>query len=34
MEGRKIYEFALNQVPQAMKLPDKSGVAIDQVKKC
>ncbi len=34
MQGRKIYEFALNQVPQAMKsCLDKSGVAIDDVKK-
>jgi 3-oxoacyl-[acyl-carrier-protein] synthase-3 len=34
MLGRKIYEFALNNVPQAMKLAlDKSGVAIDDVKK-
>jgi len=34
MQGRKIYEFALNYVPQAMKsCLDKSGVAIDDVKK-
>ena len=34
MHGRKIYEFALNQVPQAMKdCLDESGVAIDDVKK-
>lgn len=34
MHGRKIYEFALQQVPQAMKnCLDKSGVAIDQLKK-
>ena len=34
MLGRKIYEFALNNVPQAMKLAlDKSGVGIDEVKK-
>jgi 3-oxoacyl-[acyl-carrier-protein] synthase-3 len=34
MHGRKIYEFALSQVPQAMKsCLDKSGVAIDDVKK-
>lgn len=34
MQGRKIYEFALNQVPQAMKsCLDKSGVPIDDVKK-
>lgn len=34
MHGRKIYEFALQQVPQAMKnCLDKSGVAIDQIKK-
>jgi 3-oxoacyl-[acyl-carrier-protein] synthase-3 len=34
MHGRKIYEFALNQVPLAMKsCLDKSGVAIDDVKK-
>ena len=34
MLGRKIYEFALNNVPQAMKIAlDKSGVAIDDVKK-
>ncbi|MFV5694813.1 3-oxoacyl-ACP synthase III family protein [Flavobacterium sp. LB3P122] len=34
MYGRKIYEFALNQVPAAMKsCLDKSGIAIDDVKK-
>lgn len=34
MLGRKIYEFALNNVPLAMKNAlDKSGVAIDDVKK-
>lgn len=34
MHGRKIYEFALNNVPNAMKLAlDKSGIAIDDVKK-
>ena len=34
MLGRKIYEFALNNVPQAMKLAlDKSSVTIDDVKK-
>ncbi|MBF7090740.1 ketoacyl-ACP synthase III [Flavobacterium sp. ALJ2] len=34
MYGRKIYEFALNQVPAAMKTClDKSGIAIDDVKK-
>lgn len=34
MHGRKIYEFALNNVPQAMKsCLDKSGVSIDDVKK-
>ena len=34
MLGRKIYEFALNNVPQAMQIAlDKSGVAIDDVKK-
>lgn len=34
MHGRKIYEFALNQVPQAMKAClDKSGVDIKDVKK-
>ena len=34
MHGRKIYEFALNNVPQAMKAAlDKSGVEIDEVKK-
>ena len=34
MQGRKIYEFALNQVPLAMKsCLDKSGVSIDSVKK-
>ena len=34
MYGRKIYEFALNTVPAAMKsCLDKSGLAIDDVKK-
>jgi 3-oxoacyl-[acyl-carrier-protein] synthase-3 len=34
MQGRKIYEFALNHVPNAMKsCLDKSGVAIKDVKK-
>ena len=34
MYGRKIYEFAITHVPQAMKdALDKSGVAIDDVKK-
>jgi len=34
MHGRKIYEFALNHVPLAMKsCLDKSGVSIDDVKK-
>ncbi len=34
MYGRKIYEFALNHVPLAMKeCLDKSGIAIDDVKK-
>lgn len=34
MHGRKIYEFALNNVPNAMKTAlDKSGVDIDEVKK-
>lgn len=34
MHGRKIYEFALTNVPNAMKTAlDKSGVSIDQVKK-
>lgn len=34
MQGRKIYEFALTKVPAAMKIAlDKSGVAIDEVKK-
>lgn len=34
MFGRKIYEFALNQVPKAMKeCVDKSGIAIDDIKK-
>ncbi len=34
MHGRKIYEFALTNVPNAMKTAlDKSGVAIDDVKK-
>ena len=34
MHGRKIYEFALTNVPNAMKTAlDKSGVSIDEVKK-
>jgi 3-oxoacyl-[acyl-carrier-protein] synthase-3 len=34
MHGRKIYEFALNNVPNAMKAAlDKSGVLISEVKK-
>nr|WP_294926051.1 ketoacyl-ACP synthase III [uncultured Flavobacterium sp.] len=34
MYGRKIYEFALSQVPSAMKsCLDKSGIPIDEVKK-
>ena len=34
MQGRKIYEFALSNVPQAMKsCLDKSGVAIEDIKK-
>ncbi|MFE3872071.1 3-oxoacyl-ACP synthase III family protein [Flavobacterium sp. ZS1P70] len=34
MYGRKIYEFALNTVPAAMKsCLDKSGIGIDEVKK-
>ena len=34
MHGRKIYEFALTNVPKAMKSAlDSSGVSIDQVKK-
>ena len=34
MHGRKIYEFALNNVPLAMKQAlDKSGVPIDKIKK-
>ena len=34
MYGRKIYEFALSKVPQAMKeCLDKSGVKIEEVKK-
>jgi len=34
MHGRKIYEFALNNVPNAMKAAlDKSGVSISEVKK-
>ncbi len=34
MHGRKIYEFALNNVPNAMKeCLDKSGIAIENVKK-
>lgn len=34
MHGRKIYEFALKQVPEAMKsCIDKAGIKIDQIKK-
>ena len=34
MHGRKIYEFALNNVPNAMKTAlDRSGIPIDEVKK-
>ncbi len=34
MHGRKIYEFALSQVPQAMKsCLDKSGIPIGDIKK-
>ncbi len=34
MHGRKIYEFALNNVPKAMKIClDKSGIDISEVKK-
>jgi 3-oxoacyl-[acyl-carrier-protein] synthase-3 len=34
MHGRKIYEFALNNVPAAMKSAlDKTGIVIDEVKK-
>jgi len=34
MDGRKIYEFALNNVPKAMKTAlDKGGIDIDEVKK-
>ncbi|HAN77804.1 MAG TPA: 3-oxoacyl-ACP synthase [Bacteroidales bacterium] len=34
MHGRKIYEYAITQVPQAMKIAlDKSGVPIEKVKK-
>lgn len=34
MHGRKIYEFALNNVPKAMKTAlDRSGVSINEVKK-
>ena len=34
MQGRKVYEFALNKVPQAMKLCfDESGYEIDKLKK-
>jgi 3-oxoacyl-[acyl-carrier-protein] synthase-3 len=34
MQGRKIYEFALNEVPKAMKsCLDQTGIPIDQVKK-
>ena len=34
MQGRKIYEFALNEVPKAMKdCLDESGIPISEVKK-
>lgn len=34
MHGRKIYEYSLNNVPQAMKLAlDKSEIPVDQLKK-
>jgi 3-oxoacyl-[acyl-carrier-protein] synthase-3 len=34
MQGRKIYEFALNEVPKAMKdCLDKSGIPISEIKK-
>lgn len=34
MKGRKIYEFALNYVPQAMKdCVDKAGIGISEIKK-
>ena len=34
MEGRKIYEFALSKVPEAMKAClDKAGIGISEVKK-
>jgi 3-oxoacyl-[acyl-carrier-protein] synthase-3 len=34
MQGRKIYEFALNEVPKAMKsCLDQTGIPIDKVKK-
>lgn len=34
MQGRKIYEFALNEVPKAMKsCLDQTGIPIEQVKK-
>jgi 3-oxoacyl-[acyl-carrier-protein] synthase-3 len=34
MQGRKIYEFALNEVPKAMKsCLNQTGIPIDQVKK-
>ncbi len=34
MHGRKIYEYSLNNVPQAMKVAlDKSGIPIEDVKK-
>jgi 3-oxoacyl-[acyl-carrier-protein] synthase III len=34
MHGRKIYEFSISKVPQAMKAAlDKSGIAIEEVKK-
>lgn len=34
MNGRKIYEYSLNQVPSAMKVAmDRSGIDIDEIKK-
>ena len=33
MHGRKIYEFALKNVPAAMKMFDKSGIKIEKIKK-
>ena len=34
MYGRKIYEFALNNVPNAMKIAlEKSGIPIEKIKK-